>query len=441
MHETTSLLKLFFYANSKLEQRIKSLNYVYYSHQYKCYFMRHRDEYKHQLAHDLNGFATISTKHITKNPVGQSDSSKETPTVSIVIVNDKGYLKLPKIYSKNWVDFLHESGCIFEPKRRFWIITQYAKKKDAIKFYFKDQGCRLKIQIKTDQRIMMHHQRRHYKNDEEIQSFIKIMTLQGASQRTIANYASQIKKIKDYYDGKAMKEITDDEIVDYLFFIREELSYSHSSQNIVVSAVKRFILALTEREFNTFHIPRPIHKKALPKVLDKEEITALLKLNLYIKHKCMLYLMYSTGIRCGELISLKVEDLNFERKVIVINNGKGNKSRIVSLPNKLKDLLVNYLRKVRPNIYLFEGQKGGPYSTTSVQKVVKKAVLKAGIDKRVTPHMLRHSFATHLHDSGIDIRNIQTLLGHSSTKTTEIYTKISKRDISQLKSPLDDLDV
>jgi site-specific recombinase XerD len=111
------------------------------------------------------------------------------------------------------------------------------------------------------------------------------------------------------------------------------------------------------------------------------------------------------------------------------------------MPDKLKHLLLTYLRKEQPSIFVFEGQNGGKYSSTSVQRVVKNTVLKAGIDKRVTPHMLRHSYATHLHDSGMDIRNIQKLLGHSSTKTTEIYTYISKRDISKLKSPLDDLDV
>jgi len=141
------------------------------------------------------------------------------------------------------------------------------------------------------------------------------------------------------------------------------------------------------------------------------------------------------------LVNLKVEDVNFDDNIIIINQGKGNKSRIVSLSEKLKGLLLRYLRNERPNIYFFEGQHGGKYSTSSVQKVIKGAALKAGIEKRVTPHMLRHSFATHLHDSEMDIRNIQKLLGHTSTKTTEIYTYISKRDISKLKSPLDDLDV
>jgi len=452
LHENTSLLELIFPPNDKLEQHLKTISYVHYSYQYKCYYIRNSQKSKEQLTLDLNGLA--NTKHLIKKRLKEkrnqlmkntSDcTTKEvitTPIVSIVIINEKCYLKLPIPYKQDWADYLIELGCIFEPKRRFWMIPGYMNKKNILNNYFKGQGCRLKIQVKYDKKIMIHKQKNHYKSDQEVQSFIKIMTLQGASKRTIDNYASQIKKLKDYYDGKPMCEISDDEIVDYLFFLREELSYSASAQNIVVSAVKRFLLALTERELNPHHIPRPLHKKTLPKVLEKNEITAILKQNVYIKHKCMLYLLYSTGIRCGELVNLKVEDINFDNKIILINKGKGDKSRIVSLPTKLKDLLLSYLRKERPNIYLFEGQKGGRYSTTSVQKVVKNAVLKAGIDKRVTPHMLRHSFATHLHDAGMDIRNIQMLLGHTSTKTTEIYTYISKRDISQLKSPLDDLDI
>ena len=175
--------------------------------------------------------------------------------------------------------------------------------------------------------------------------------------------------------------------------------------------------------------------------MEKEEIKLLLKLDIYIKHKCILYLLYSTGVRCEELINLRVEDIKLDNNIILINKGKGEKSRIVSLSEKVKKLILVYLQKEKPYIYLFEGQRGGRYSASSVQRVVKNAVLKAGIDKRVTPHMLRHSFATHLHDTGMDIRNIQKLLGHSSTKTTEIYTYISKKDISQLKSPIDDLEV
>jgi len=455
MHKQTALVKLFFYANDIIEQRLKDLSYVYYSRQYTCYYIRWRDADLQKIKKDLNGIAYINPMYLysksftnkEKAAALQSDHNfslqavDSSSIVSIVIVNDKTYLKLPVPYKKVWVDFLIEIGALFEPKRCFWMVPGYANKKTNISHYFQEQGCRIRFRVKHNEKVLVHSRRNNYKQDDEVKSFIKVMTLQGAARRTIDNYASQIRKMKDYYEGKQMADISDSEIRDYLFFLREELSYSPSAQNIVVSAVKRFLLSLTEREFNAYQLPRPAKTRKIPKILEKEEIIALLKVDIYIKHKCMLFLLYSTGIRCGELVNLKVEDINFGSNIIIIKSGKGNKDRIVTLSEKIKDLLLSYLRQEQPNTYLFEGQRGGRYSTSSVQKMVKRAVLKAGIDRRVTPHMLRHSFATHLHDSGMDIRNIQMLLGHTSTKTTEIYTYVSKRDISKLKSPLDDLDV
>ncbi|WP_439182731.1 site-specific tyrosine recombinase/integron integrase [Carboxylicivirga taeanensis] len=455
VHGTTPLIKLFFFANPQLEANITKLTYVYYSQQYKCHYMRDQQSTIQQLTWDLKPFAFISTKYL--NPTDQYKNTKPVylhnttpqigsptlppPIVSIVLINEKSYLKLPTVYKKSWVDFLNSQGFAYESKRRFWIVPDYQKTKESLNNYFTSQGCHIKVHVKHNEKIQRHLDKQNYRDDKEVFNFIKLMTLQGAGKRTIENYASQIKKLKNYYDGKPVGDLSDEEIQDYLFFLREELSYSRSAQNIVVSAVKRFLSAFSEREPGSFNLPRPKKRLTLPKTIEKEEVAALLSLNMNTKHKCILYMLYATGIRCGELINLRVEDVNFNRKVITIKNGKGDKSRIVSLPEKLAPLLQTYLRKEQPNDYLFEGQKGGVYSSSSVQKILKKAAENAGIDKHVTPHMLRHSFATHLHDTGMDIRNIQKLLGHSSTKTTQIYTYVSKRDICKLKSPLDDLDL
>jgi site-specific recombinase XerD len=431
------------------------LSYVYYSQQYKCYYLRERDTERLETEEVVKEIAVINKKYLYKVPkwdakvdaLAAFDTSSHRIKkgyrlpLSINVINQKGYLKLPLPHKREWLDYLKSIGGIFESRRRIWIIPNYLTFKDSITDYFEKENCNIKITIKSGEKATTPSSNQAYRGDKEIQSYIKVMTLQGASKRTIDNYACQIKKLKAHYDGKAMVDIDNEEIIDYLFFLREELSYSTSAQNIVVSAVKRFLLAFTEREINTINIPRPKAKKSLPKVLEKSEVESLLRQDIYIKHKCILYMLYATGIRCGELINLKVEDINFNTKTIIINKGKGDKSRVVTLPNKLSHLLLSYLGLERPLVYCFEGSKGGKYSPTSVQKIVKRSVLKAGIDKRVTPHMLRHSYATHLHDSGMDIRHIQRLLGHSSTKTTEIYTYVSKKDICQLKSPLDNLDI
>jgi site-specific recombinase XerD len=417
--------------------------------------MRWKEENFQKIYSDLDGLAFISKKYlqssITRNAASQQliyqpqEQLKEKllikPKVSMLLTIDKIYLQLPIPIKQEWLIFLDEIGGMFESRRGIWIFPINEIRKETIRAYFTNQGCQLNMNETRDAQIVARLTRHSYKEDLEIQSFIKAMTLQGACKRTIENYASQINKLKVYYNGKSLCDISDDEIRDYLFFIRQELGYSSSSQNIVVSAIKRYLLAITDRDFNSNYLPRPAKRKTLPKVLEKESIAALLKLDLNLKHKCILYLLYSTGIRCGELLNLRVEDVSFENNLIVVNKGKGEKDRIVFLSEKVKGLLLDYLKLEKPHVYFFEGQNGGKYSATSVQKVVKRAVQKAGINKNVTPHVLRHSFATHLHDSGVDIRNIQVLLGHSSTKTTEIYTYISKRDIRKLKSPLDDLDI
>jgi site-specific recombinase XerD len=447
MHNTTPLARLFYGSNKWLEKRLTEFEYVHYSRQYECYYIRWRKSDFEQLKKDTALLANLDTSQLNRSgnfpynlnfePLFQEPPK---PKVSITLVDEKAYIRLPNGYRKEWVNFIRQLQGVYESKRRFWIVTNYSKHKASVRKFFEGQGCIIRFQVKQSHakpKSVSHT----YKEDPELLSFVKVMTLQGASKRTLDNYTSQIKRLKEYYDNKPMKDITDDEISDYLYFLREELGYSHSAQNIVVSAVKRFLLSLTDREFNPYHIPRPAKVKNLPKVLDKNEIVALLKQDLFIKHQCILYLLYATGIRCGELINLKVEDIRFENNIIIVKNGKGSKDRVVVMPERVKQLLLKYLQKLHPVTYLFEGQTGGQYSSTSVQRIVHKAVQKAGIDKRVTPHMLRHSFATHLHDSGMDIRNIQKLLGHTSTKTTEIYTYISKRDIRNLKSPLEDLEL
>ena len=156
-----------------------------------------------------------------------------------------------------------------------------------------------------------------------------------------------------------------------------------------------------------------------------------------IKHRCIVSMLYSAGLRRSELLSLKLTDIDSKRMLVFIRNAKNNRDRYSLLSEKvLKDLRV-YYKEWKPKEYLFEGQKRGKYSTTSVENIIAKAAQKAGILKRVTPHMLRHSFATHLLESGTDLRYIQTLLGHSSTKTTEIYTQVAVNNFKLIKNPLD----
>ena len=158
-----------------------------------------------------------------------------------------------------------------------------------------------------------------------------------------------------------------------------------------------------------------------------------------LKHKCLIMLTYSGGLRRSEVQNLKLKDIDFERGVINIKKGKGKKDRITLLSKKIILYLQEYFTIFRPNTWVFEGQNGGTYSTSSMEKVIKQATIRAKILKKVTMHTLRHSFATHLMEKGTDLRYIQNLLGHESIKTTEIYTHITNKGLDQIDNPLDDM--
>ena len=186
-----------------------------------------------------------------------------------------------------------------------------------------------------------------------------------------------------------------------------------------------------------YTIERPRKESKLPKVLSVEEVKLLIENTNNIKHRCVISLLYSAGLRRSELLNLKVNDIDSKRMLIFIRSAKGNKDRYTLLSKAtLTDLRI-YFKQWQPKVFLFEGMKGNKYSPTSVANVVNKAALKAKIIKKVTPHMLRHSFATHLLENNTDLRYIQTLLGHSSTKTTEVYTQVAVNNIQNIKSPLD----
>lgn len=164
---------------------------------------------------------------------------------------------------------------------------------------------------------------------------------------------------------------------------------------------------------------------------------SLLKVTSNIKHRCIIAMLYSTGIRRNELINLRIKDIDFEKNVVYIRNGKGRKDRITILGEEMKNLLNSYLDLHKPNYWLFEGAGRKKYSSGSIRNILSNASERAGLKQVVTPHMLRHSFATHLLERGTDIRFIQKLLGHSKLETTSIYTYVSKKSLANITSPID----
>jgi len=190
-----------------------------------------------------------------------------------------------------------------------------------------------------------------------------------------------------------------------------------------------------------YYVERPKKEKSLPIVLNKKEVTKLIKLTDNLKHKTLFMMAYSTGMRNSELLNVKTTDIDEERGIINIRGAKGKKDRISLLSQKFFVILREYYQLYAPKEYIFEGQRGGKYSSASIQKIMQQAVIRAGITKPATIHSFRHSFATHLLEQGTDLRYIQKLLGHENITTTEIYTHITNKGLDKIDNPLDSIDL
>ncbi|UFH46650.1 site-specific integrase [Flavobacterium galactosidilyticum] len=274
----------------------------------------------------------------------------------------------------------------------------------------------------------------------QIEKFRYWLLSKRYSENTIKTYTEALKSFLIFYNEKPVAEITNDDVIRYNneYILNNNLSASY--QNQIVNAIKLFFKTVLDTKIEFDKIHRPKRAKVLPNVLSKEEVKLILNAHSNIKHKMMLSLIYSCGLRCGELLALQPVHIDSKRNLVMLKNAKGKKDRITPLSPKILEMLREYFKVYQPTAYLFEGQKAGTsYDARSLQQVIKQAVQKAGISKPVTLHWLRHSYATHLLESGTDLRYIQELLGHNSSKTTEIYTHVSTKSLQQIKSPFDDL--
>lgn len=280
-------------------------------------------------------------------------------------------------------------------------------------------------------------------NEEGIEAITKFtlwLRSKRYSEKTIITYCDGLKSFLVFYNKKPIQSITNEDVIIFNneYIIKNKLSESY--QNQIVNAIKLYFKIIRETKIDIEKIHRPKRAKTLPNVLSKEEVKAILEAPTNLKHKMMLSLIYSCGLRSGELLALEPKHIDSKRNIVLLKNSKGKKDRIAPLSPKILELLRSYYLMYKPVKYLFEGNIiGEQYSEKSLQSIIKQSIKKASIKKPVTLHWLRHSYATHLLESGTDLRYIQELLGHSSSKTTEIYTHVSTKNIQQIKSPFDDL--
>jgi site-specific recombinase XerD len=268
----------------------------------------------------------------------------------------------------------------------------------------------------------------------------EMLILERKSDKTIKAYRTQIIGLLGFYPNVKPSQITNEQLKKYMLHKITKDKIHERTQGQILNAFVAFYKRLLKQEGKLANLFRPKKPQSLPNVFSKEEVKRLITATDNLKHKTLLMLVYSAGLRRGELINLQKKDILFERKCIFVKAAKGKKDRYVLLAEKATTYLKSYLATYQPKYWLFEGESAGQYSETSIQKVFTRAKEKALVNPQVTFHGLRHSFATHAVENNVPLHVVKELLGHSSIKTTEVYLHISDKFRKEFRSPLDELD-
>lgn len=273
-----------------------------------------------------------------------------------------------------------------------------------------------------------------------IENFKRWLMHKRYSDNTIIAYTELLSIFAGYMGERQLPEATNEDVVDFVHSVLMAEGYSFTYQNQLVSSLKLFFREVVHSSIEIEKLERPRREQKLPNVLSKQEVEQIIKVHSNQKHRTMLCLIYACGLRRSEVLNIRPGDIDRMRNMLTIRNAKGRKDRVVPISDKIIGMLEEYYTFYKPKVWLFEGQaEGQPYNEQSLQSVFKQALAKSKVKKPATLHWLRHSYATHLLEAGTDLRYIQTLLGHKSSKTTEIYTHVSSQSLQKIKSPFDDM--
>ena len=321
------------------------------------------------------------------------------------------------------------SGARWSYSMRCWYIADQPQKIEAL------QNIGIRIEQKSVQHAILNDT-----NYRLLGRFSDYMKIRRYSSNTINSYTECLRIFFNYYSSKHYLEIDNNDIDSFNknYILKQKLSATYQGQ--FINAIKLFYEKIPRKKLIIENLERPRKGTPLPKVLSKEDVSNLFISTKNLKHKAILSLIYACGLRRSELINMRITDIDSKRNIVNIRHAKGDKDRIVSLSDKILQLLRLYFKQYKPKTWLFEGQvTGTQYTETSLNHIFQRAKIKAKIKAPCTLHTLRHCYATHLLESGTDIRYIQALLGHKNIKTTEIYTHVTTKSIQKIKSPFDDL--
>jgi len=338
--------------------------------------------------------------------------------------------KIKKLDTYNWSKTLKAWYTDFNTKN-IQLLKETFKNEVIFKLDASMYNKNMKVKIKRPPRAISEE------NKTIIRAYVKYLQGKRYSESTVKTYFTFIADFFHYIQNTPLEDVNNRTIELFIEDVFVPRNYSISTHRQLISAIKLFKDFYPECKIDNLQLKRPKKSKLLPTVLSKEEIIDLLRFTRNLKHRAILAMIYSAGLRISELLHLQLKHIDIDRRQIVVKNSKGRKDRNIILAESFIPLMHNYLTSYQPQVYFVEGKPTQPYSAESIRAFLHKATKRANIKKRVTPHTLRHSYATHLLENGIDLRYIQELLGHAKPETTMIYTHVSKKDLLKIESPLD----
>lgn len=477
-HRGEERIGIFFGYDEGLKDCVKQIPGVVFSSTNKCFYTSDTEENLKNIIRVLKEVTEIdisgltSGKHIlqhsepdrTDKPVKKEpdhliEKEESAPQrllsgfVEFRISEEGGSLviRLPIPFEKRWVSELRSYRGRYDSSRREWYFTWSKMTCDSLADYFSKEGVQVILKkekvnsdLRTERKKVLQEINKRSVGPQVSDSLVQMadyLDEKRYSPRTKEAYLSMMEYFFRYFENMQPDEISGEDISEFIQTIVIKLGYSAAYQNQMISAIKTYYQVNGPGRINIDILSRPRKRRSLPKTFSKEEVGRILNAPGNVKHKLLLWIVYSCGLRRSEVINIRLKDIDRSRSIIHILEGKGKVDRIVPVPAKVFQKIDEYLASYSPVEYLFEGQSGGRYASESVYRVFKQALHRAGIKKDVGIHCLRHSYATHLHENGLDIKYIQELLGHKSTRTTEIYTHVSRRNLVAVRSPIEDLDV
>jgi integrase/recombinase XerD len=467
-HQGKTFIKCWYKPNAAISQRLKSASWIKFSRTYKCFVMPKTPRALEQTLRHFAGIATVNTRYLYRPQRLRPDEGAVLGTGSH---RSEPLARVPELPVVRLAPLLYEGETLIGISHRYNRQIYSRLKQSQVCRWLPDSKCFAlpadnqflhglldeltgvaqvwccqTLQVK-DMQLQQRLWEQSYQQPPGFIScplvYLEQLLLLNYSLNTIRTYHSLLLRFLNGHQALGLEKInafTEADINQYHRGMMQSKKYSCSLINQSINAVKCFYQRVLNRpEVRLENVERPEKPQCLPKVLSKQEVARILDATGNLKHRCLLQLLYAGGLRIGEVINLKISDVQSERNLLLIRGGKGQKDRTTLLSQKLLQSLRQYYKEYRPKIWLFEGQYGGQYTTDSIRHVFNACVQKAGLKSRPTPHTLRHSFATHLLEQGTDLRYIQTLLGHRSSKTTEIYTHITSHALEKIMSPLDNL--